>query len=131
MRWKGDGHSGTQSQAFCSESFQSPGEVLKISSHLDEIDCDLCGKDHDPDDTLVFPDINGKSYSSSSVRLADDVFLGRNASGRTPLSPLCHSAVLHFGLIREYISLHFLLKFYIRIYTMWPFLSFLHINIIT
>ncbi|XP_073491877.1 uncharacterized protein [Aquarana catesbeiana] len=55
--------------AFCSESFQSHGEVLKIlpeeassSSHLDEIDCDLCGKDHDPDDTLVFPDINGNSY---------------------------------------------------------------------
>ncbi|XP_040214323.1 uncharacterized protein LOC120944337 [Rana temporaria] len=50
------------------ESLQSQRHALSlseessISSHLDDVDCDLCGKDHDPDDILIVPEINGNTY---------------------------------------------------------------------
>ncbi|XP_077303371.1 uncharacterized protein LOC143923523 isoform X2 [Lithobates pipiens] len=50
----------------CSEeSLNFQDYALRLSeetSQLDEVDCNLCGKDHDPDDILIVPEINGNTY---------------------------------------------------------------------
>ncbi|KAM5152694.1 NACHT, LRR and PYD domains-containing protein 1a-like [Mantella aurantiaca] len=62
---RGD-HMPTEERAVSSEtsvgSFLSPSRLGSSSSPRDEMDCDLCGKNHDPADIPIMPKISGNTF---------------------------------------------------------------------